>query len=260
MPRQRGEQRGRRDAVPVVVGDPPRLLRVPDRAAGGDVGALVDASRRAASGVELAREPARGHGDVAEHRHRDRVEAAERVGIGVDLHDRLVRRDAGVVRERRAEHDQQVGLVHEPRRDRRAAAAEHAARERVIVGDDALGLERRGDRRVQALGELQRRRRCRRGRRGRRRSPDARAPASSATARSTAPSGGRDRGIGEPAARRSDARRVAGRQAPAPRRAARGARRRAARARACTRGSSARRGRSRAARSAWRPRRRRTRR
>ena len=35
--------------------------------------------------------------------------------------------DAGVVGERRAEHEQQVGLVHDPARDRRAAAAEHAA-------------------------------------------------------------------------------------------------------------------------------------
>ena len=91
--------------------------------------------------------------DVAEQRDRDRVEAADRVGIGVDLDDRLVRRDAGVVRERRAEHDQQVGLVHVPRRDRRAAAAEHAARERMVVGDDALGFERGEDRRVQPFGE-----------------------------------------------------------------------------------------------------------
>ena len=55
------------------------LLRPPDRPARGDVGALVDAcsTRRRASSVE---EQARGHADVAEHRHRDRVEAAERIG------------------------------------------------------------------------------------------------------------------------------------------------------------------------------------
>ena len=40
--------------------------------------------------------------------------------------------------------------------------------ERVVVGDDALGLERRDDRRVQTLGERVRPRRCRRARRARR--------------------------------------------------------------------------------------------
>ena len=46
--------------------------------------------------------------------------------------------DAGVVGERGADHEQQVGLVHEPARDRRAAAAEDAAAERMVVGDLAL--------------------------------------------------------------------------------------------------------------------------
>ena len=47
----------------------------------------------------------------------------------------------------------QIRLVHEPARNGRAAAAEHTARERMVVGDDALGLERREDRRVQSFGE-----------------------------------------------------------------------------------------------------------
>ena len=95
----------------------------------------------------------RDDGQLAPHRHGHRVELAELQRIEVDLDDRLARVDAGVVGERRTEHDEQVGLVHEPARHRRAAAAEHARGQRMVVGDDALGLERRDDRRVQALGE-----------------------------------------------------------------------------------------------------------
>ncbi len=105
------------------------------------------------AGVRVGEQATGRDTDVAEQRDRDRVETADRVGIGVDLDDRLVRRDAGVVRERCAEHDQQVGLVHVPRRDRRAAAAQDAARERMVVGDDSLRLERREDRCVQTFGE-----------------------------------------------------------------------------------------------------------
>ncbi len=41
---------------------------------------------------------------------------------------------------RGSQHQQHVGLVHEPAGHRRAAAAEHAGRERVVVGEMALGL------------------------------------------------------------------------------------------------------------------------
>jgi hypothetical protein len=74
--------------------------------------------------------------------------------VVVDLHDRLVRRDAGVVREGRADHDQQVRLVHQPARHRRTAASEHTGTERMGVGYEALGLEGGQHRRVQTLGQL----------------------------------------------------------------------------------------------------------
>ena len=161
---------------------------------------------------ELAVESPRRDRDVAEHGNRDGVEAPEGVGFGVHLHDRLVRRDPRVVRERRAEHQEQVGFVHDPRGDGRSAAAEHTARERVIVGHDALGLEGGDDRRVQALGE-----RDDVVDAGARAVPDddhraAARRASNATARSTAPSGGAiavsaRRPLGEP-----DRARVAGRE------------------------------------------------
>ena len=83
----------------------------------------------------------------------DRVEAADRGRVVVDLHDGLVRRDPGVVGEGGADHDQQVGLVHQPARHRRAAAAEHPGAQRVGVRDQALGLERGQDRRVEPLGQ-----------------------------------------------------------------------------------------------------------
>ena len=73
------------------------------------------------------------------------MEAAERHRVEVDLHDRLVGADPGVVRERHTEGDQQVALVHEPAGDRRTRASEHPARERMVVGDEArsVGLRER---------------------------------------------------------------------------------------------------------------------
>ena len=104
---------------------------------------------------------------------------------------------------------------------------EHAARERMVVGDDALGLERREDRRVAAARRGARRRRCRGARRGRRRSPvAARRDAARRPAR-PAPSGGAIGEVGNAPARAARARAVGARAAPALRRAARGARRRA---------------------------------
>ena len=61
--------------------------------------------------------------------------------------------DAGVIGEARAEHDQAIGLVHEPARDRRTTAAENAAAERMRVADEALALERGDDGRVHRFGE-----------------------------------------------------------------------------------------------------------
>jgi len=58
-----------------------------------------------------------------------------------------------VIREGGSEDHQQVGLVHEVARDRRAAAAEHTTPQRVRVGDLALRLEGREHRAGQPLGE-----------------------------------------------------------------------------------------------------------
>src|SRR5262245_62633537 len=57
------------------------------------------------------------------------------VGCVVDLDDRLVIRDAGVVGEGDADRDDEVGLVHQPARDRCTAPAEDSGAERVRVGD-----------------------------------------------------------------------------------------------------------------------------
>ena len=81
------------------------------------------------------------------------MELAELHLVEVDLDDRVAGVDAGVVGERGAEHEQQVGLVHHPARDRRAAAAEHARGQRVVVADLALGLERGDHRRAELLGQ-----------------------------------------------------------------------------------------------------------
>ena len=130
---ERIEDRGRRHAAAAVVGEARGLLGLPDRAPLEDLGPLIDGRERVA--LECFDEDVRGDAHVSEHRNGDRMEATERVGIEIDLHDRLVRRDARVIAERRPEHEQEVGFVHEPRRDRGTAAAEHTAAERVVVGD-----------------------------------------------------------------------------------------------------------------------------
>ena len=58
-----------------------------------------------------------------------------------------------MIRERCAEYQEQIGLVHHPRRNRRPRAAQYPAGERMTVGDLALGLEGGEDRGVQPLGQ-----------------------------------------------------------------------------------------------------------
>ena len=58
-----------------------------------------------------------------------------------------------MVRERRAEHEEAVGLGDGLAGDGDPGPAEDAAAERVVVGEGALGLERGDDRRVEVLGE-----------------------------------------------------------------------------------------------------------
>ena len=79
------------------------------------------------------------------------MELAQRHLVEVHLDDVLLPVDAGVDGERRAEDDEQVGLVHEPARDRRPAAPEHAGCERMIIGALCLALEGREDGGVQGL-------------------------------------------------------------------------------------------------------------
>ena len=128
------EDRGRAHTRASVVGQPPLLLGPPDRPPLGDVGPLVDRLRRRR---QRLREQSRSDTDVAEHRHGHRMEATERHGIEVDLHDRLVVGDARVIRERRAEHQQQIGFVHHPAGHGRAAAAR--ARHTRADGDRRSG-------------------------------------------------------------------------------------------------------------------------
>ena len=78
---------------------------------------------------------------------------AEGDGVGVDLDRRFVGRDAGVFGERCAEDEEEVGLIHDPAGDGGAAAAEDAAAERMVIGDEALGFEGGNDGRVESLGE-----------------------------------------------------------------------------------------------------------
>ena len=95
----------------------------------------------------------RSDADVADDAHGDRVKATDRHRIVVDLDDRLVGRDAGVVREGSAEDDDEVALIHEPACDRGAGTAEDAAAEGVVVADLALGFEGRRNRGVDLFGQ-----------------------------------------------------------------------------------------------------------
>ena len=79
------------------------------------------------------------------------MEPADRRVVVVDLHDRLVRRHSGVVGERGAHDDEQIRLVHQPTGHGRTAAAEDSGPERVRVGYQTLGLERREHGRAQLL-------------------------------------------------------------------------------------------------------------
>jgi hypothetical protein len=94
-----------------VVEAAPALLVAPDRPALGHLGTLVFAARRSGKGGS---QKLGGDTDVAEDRHLDRVEPAQRHRVEVDLDDCLVGGDAGVLGEGGPEGDHQVALVHEP--------------------------------------------------------------------------------------------------------------------------------------------------
>jgi hypothetical protein len=149
VPRQRVEDRRGGHATASFVSGPPGLFRSPDGPPGRHGRALVLGAGRAQF-LEQRVQRERG---VAHDSGADRVEAADGRRVVVDLQDGFVRRDPGVIGKRGADHDQQVGLVHQPARYGRAAAAEHSGAQRVGVRDQALGLEGGQDRRVEPLGE-----------------------------------------------------------------------------------------------------------
>ena len=78
----------------------------------------------------------------------DSVEPPQHHPVEVDLDCRNVGGDAGVVRERCAQHEQAVAAAHMDRGDGDAGPAEHPARQGMVVGDEALRFERGDDRRV----------------------------------------------------------------------------------------------------------------
>ena len=61
--------------------------------------------------------------------------------IEIDLDRRHVAGDASVVRERGADRDDAITLVHEPACHRSSGAAEHATAEWMAVRDQAFGFE-----------------------------------------------------------------------------------------------------------------------
>ena len=126
-----------------------RLLGPPDRPALGDVGALVDAVAAAARQPvdeqrARSRRRAPSTGTVTGWKRPSAIGSKSTCTIG--LYDAMpvwFENDAPNTMSRSR-------LVHQPARDRRAAAPEHAGAERVVVGDEALGLERGEHRRVAA--------------------------------------------------------------------------------------------------------------
>ncbi len=219
------------DAPAPVVGDAPRLLGPPDRPARGDVGALVDRRRRPRAARRSS--AASGDADVAEHAARSRggtgrwrpgrrrparsaCTSAMPVWLENEAPTTISRSDSFI-------SQLATGV---PR------AAEHAGAERVVVGDQALGLERGehgGAQRARPASRTCRHRGA--GAVARRRSPVAGPPRSSSAAAASSASGAgptrrsASRPSGPPAP-------CVGRQRPAPRRAGPGGRRRGRR-RAC---------------------------
>ena len=145
-----GEDRRRGDSSLGVFTCAPGLLRPPYRPPLGDLWTLID---QFGVRAQLLRQRRRRHPHIAEHRSRHRDEPAQRQRIGVDLDDELVRRDTGVIGERRPEHHQQVGLVHHPGCDRGARPPQRPTGQRMRVRDLAFGLEGGQHRCPQPLGE-----------------------------------------------------------------------------------------------------------
>ena len=137
-------------------------------------------SRRLADRREQLPQHEPGVADAAE---RDVVAGREVAAIVRDLAERRLRRhrrDVERAREARADAEHEIGLREEAVDRGRPRAPRRAERERVVLGERALAVERRRDGRARELGEAQRARRSRprRARPGRPRSRAARPPSS----------------------------------------------------------------------------------
>ncbi len=127
------------------------FLGSPDGPAVGEIASLV----RCLSGfTDALDEEAARHPDLAPDRNIDGEGLAQGHGFEIDLDGGFHGRDPGVVGKARAEDQETVRLVHHPARHRGPAPAKHSRRQRVVVGDQALGLEGRHHRAVQHLGEF----------------------------------------------------------------------------------------------------------
>ena len=137
------------DAAAAVVDRAAGLLGAPDRLALGDLGRWSTGAASRAAPRPAARRGRRRRRPTPARRRRGTCPSCMRVVV--DLDDRACRRRCrcGWRTTRRARRIRSASFMNQLR-DRRAAAAEHAAGERVVVGDQALGLERGDHRRVPA--------------------------------------------------------------------------------------------------------------
>ena len=157
--------------------------------------AAISRSPRCARSARRARRRARRAAGAARawrrrrSRTRRRSRSRGRAVVG-DLPERRLRRhrrDVERAREARADAEHEIGPAKKWSTAGRPRAARRAERERVVLGERALAVERRRDRRAGALGELHaaRRSRPRRARPGRPRSRAARPRAAPARSRAT---------------------------------------------------------------------------
>jgi hypothetical protein len=75
---------------------------------------------------EALAQHAADHSELPPHGHVVHVELAENHRIPVHMNRGLLGCDAGMVQERRAEHQEYIGLVHKPRSDGGATPSEYA--------------------------------------------------------------------------------------------------------------------------------------
>ena len=112
-----------------------------------------------ADGLQDLYQPSEGGLGIPVHSHFSRVGAAQFPGVNVDLDDRSTRRGntplvgdlAACVA---ADVEDQVCLVDHPVGAPAGVGADHADRQRVVVGYGALGVEGGGHRDVQHLGQF----------------------------------------------------------------------------------------------------------